>query len=448
MKEKSTSTQVNLIDLFFYLLAKWYWFALAILVCVGYAYYHYAKTPLVYRSDATVIIKDPSNTRTSARMGNYSNLINHVSMSNEILQLQTKQLMGEVVRKLDADINYSVHERLRDIELYDRSPVKMYLQRSADAPEYFRLKVRPQNASRLQLDFEGDSSRIVQLGDTLQVFGNTVVFTPTRYYKGYVGREITVTKVPVTTAIGAFRKKERREGFIGPLPEGIFEFGDYECELVDSPEQEGRCSYANPIDIQRTVDSIKEALFSCEAVVVMLHTHEVKALDEWEADYFVEEFAHACIDAGACALIGSGTHQLKGIEIYKDCPIIYGLGNFMFENEYVQLLPADYMEAYHLPLHGSAADGIATRSAQAAASLYTIEEVYQTVIPRFEVKDGRCANLELYPMTLGKNLPRHLKNIPQPADREMSEYITSYLNNASKQYGVSWKYDGKLILPA
>ena len=252
-------------------------------------------------------------------------------------------------------------------------------------------------------------------------------------------------EIAAATTIGAFRKKERREGFIGPLPEGIFEFGDYECELVDSPAEEGRFSYANAIDIARTVDSIHEALFSCEAVVVMLHTHEVKALDEWEADYFVEEFAHACIDAGACALIGSGTHQLKGIEIYKDCPIIYGLGNFMFENEYVQLLPADYMEAYHLPLHGSAADGIATRSAQAAASLYTIEEVYQTVIPRFSVKDGKCSELTLLPMSLGKNLPRHLKNIPQPADTEMSEYITSYLNRASAQYGVAWKYDGRMI---
>ena len=30
-----------------------------------------------------------------------------------------------------------------------------------------------------------------------------------------------------------------------------------------------------------------------------------------EADYFLEKFAHACIDAGASAVIGGGTHQLK-----------------------------------------------------------------------------------------------------------------------------------------
>ena len=47
-------------------------------------------------------------------------------------------------------------------------------------------------------------------------------------------------------------------------------------------------------------------------------------------------------------MIGGGTHQLKGIELYHDCPIFYCLGNFIFENQYVRLLPADYMEKYGL----------------------------------------------------------------------------------------------------
>ena len=48
----------------------------------------------------------------------------------------------------------------------------------------------------------------------------------------------------------------------------------------------------------------------------MIHSHEIKADQEYEADYFMEEFAHACIDAGACAVVGRGTHQMKGIEFY------------------------------------------------------------------------------------------------------------------------------------
>ena len=49
--------QVNLVDLFFYLLRYWYIFLLCILVACAYAYYRYEKTPFTYRSSAQVIIK-------------------------------------------------------------------------------------------------------------------------------------------------------------------------------------------------------------------------------------------------------------------------------------------------------------------------------------------------------------------------------------------------------
>ena len=48
--------QVNLVDLFFYLLRYWYIFLICIVLAVGYAYYRYEKTPFTYRSDATVLI--------------------------------------------------------------------------------------------------------------------------------------------------------------------------------------------------------------------------------------------------------------------------------------------------------------------------------------------------------------------------------------------------------
>lgn len=101
---RKQENSVNLVDLFFYLLSYWYWFVLCVLVCAGLAYYKYAKTPFVYRSDATVVIKDPSNTKSTVRMDNYNNLINRTNVSNEILQFQSKQLMQEVVKRLGADV--------------------------------------------------------------------------------------------------------------------------------------------------------------------------------------------------------------------------------------------------------------------------------------------------------------------------------------------------------
>ena len=43
--------------------------------------------------------------------------------------------------------------------------------------------------------------------------------------------------------------------------------------------------------------------------------------------------AKAYIDAGASLVVGHHAHTLQGVEIYNDKPIIYNLGNFLFNNE-------------------------------------------------------------------------------------------------------------------
>lgn len=42
--------------------------------------------------------------------------------------------------------------------------------------------------------------------------------------------------------------------------------------------------------------------------------------------------ARAYIDAGAAAVVGHHAHNLQGVEIYQGKPIIYNLGNFLFNN--------------------------------------------------------------------------------------------------------------------
>jgi poly-gamma-glutamate capsule biosynthesis protein CapA/YwtB (metallophosphatase superfamily) len=49
-------------------------------------------------------------------------------------------------------------------------------------------------------------------------------------------------------------------------------------------------------------------------------------LEETEA--YQKELAHAAIDAGADVVYGHGCHMLQGVEIYKDKPILYCMGNF------------------------------------------------------------------------------------------------------------------------
>lgn len=203
MQEKNDN-QINVVDLFFYLLGKWYWFVLCCAIFVGLAYYRYAKMPFIYRSDATVIIKDPSNTQATVRMDNYSSLINHVSMSNEILQLQSKQLMTEAVRTLDAQINYTVKEHLRDIELFRRTPVKIQALDGQSPLGYLRLAAIPQNDHKIRIEGEGIGSIMLDWGDTLVVGNTRLMVNPTATYNQFIGKEITITCYPPERAAARF----------------------------------------------------------------------------------------------------------------------------------------------------------------------------------------------------------------------------------------------------
>ena len=200
---KTKNNQLNLLDIFFYLLRNWYWFVLCIVLAVGYAYYKYTQMPFIYRSDLTVIIKDPSSARLTSGLGQYSSMINRVNMTNEILQLKSKQLMSEVVRSLDADVSYSFKERLREVELYRRTPVRMFFSRNDASFEAFAAKIIPIDAGNIRIDqtpFGGDI-QTVSLGDTVTIDNHKIVIKPTSFYSPYYfGKEITIRKSSIKSA--------------------------------------------------------------------------------------------------------------------------------------------------------------------------------------------------------------------------------------------------------
>ena len=104
------------------------------------------------------------------------------------------------------------------------------------------------------------------------------------------------------------------------------------------------------------------------------------------------------------------------------------------------------VEKYGLPESASGAEGIAKRSAKAKKTLYTIPEVYQTVIPYFEIIDGKCVKTELLPVSLGFYKERYKKNLPYVADEIEALAILEYLNRACRPYGVEWCYSGGIMI--
>ncbi len=84
-------------------------------------------------------------------------------------------------------------------------------------------------------------------------------------------------------------------------------------------------------DAARVLAAIREAARNANYVFCYQHNHY------WEKDFSVtpqwqREWARRCIDAGACAFISHGAPLLQGIEIYRERPIFYDLGSFVFHS--------------------------------------------------------------------------------------------------------------------
>jgi poly-gamma-glutamate synthesis protein (capsule biosynthesis protein) len=76
--------------------------------------------------------------------------------------------------------------------------------------------------------------------------------------------------------------------------------------------------------IARDIRLLKQ---NTDYIVVNFHWGTEKARKPDAAD---RRFAHRVIEAGADAIIGHHPHVLQGIEMYKQKPIVYSLGNLVF----------------------------------------------------------------------------------------------------------------------
>jgi poly-gamma-glutamate synthesis protein (capsule biosynthesis protein) len=82
------------------------------------------------------------------------------------------------------------------------------------------------------------------------------------------------------------------------------------------------------LDKEKLKTEIKNLADKSDLVIVNMH---------WGIEYTnifnktQQELAHILIDAGANIVIGHHPHVVQGIEIYKNRPIFYSLGNFIFD---------------------------------------------------------------------------------------------------------------------
>ena len=195
----------------------------------------------------------------------------------------------------------------------------------------------------------------------------------------------------------------------------------------------------NEDDVAEIMAVINNASRLADFTIVTIHSHQNGGRRELPDD-FLPVFARAAIEAGADVFFGHGPHILQGIEIYQGKPILYSLGNFIFQNETLLRLPSDNYERYALGERSHVADFNDARYENDSTGFPALQENWEAIIavPTFE--NRQLTELALYPIDLGFGKTRQIRGRPILADDELGQKIMADLARLSEPFGTEFEY--------
>ena len=104
-------------------------------------------------------------------------------------------------------------------------------------------------------------------------------------------------------------------------------------------------------------------------------------------------------------------------------------------------MPEDYYESQGLTSDATMHEMFAKRSKNFTRGLMTDKRMFESVIPRWEVKDGKMVKLELLAIELGFEDARKHGGLPAPA--KDSAILERYAQ-LSEPFGVKMKINGNI----
>ncbi|WP_373865209.1 CapA family protein [Paenibacillus koleovorans] len=241
--------------------------------------------------------------------------------------------------------------------------------------------------------------------------------------------------IAAETGINDERDLLAKEGFV-TKDSAALEFGHHRFE---EGAGEGMVTKPDSSDLSRLLRTVQEARRQADYVFVSIHSHEMRDGRKDLPAQFLTEFSRACIDEGAHAVMGHGPHIIRGVELYKGKPILYSLGNFIFQNDAVTRLPADYYEKYGLGHEHNTADALDARSANNTRGLGVNPDVWSSVIAELSFGDGMLTQMTFHPIELGFGEPRYRRGWPRLTDDTQVLYK---LQKLSRELGMELTIEG------
>jgi poly-gamma-glutamate synthesis protein (capsule biosynthesis protein) len=187
-------------------------------------------------------------------------------------------------------------------------------------------------------------------------------------------------------------------------------------------------------DLEEIAGVVKNASGLAEYTIVTIHAHEGGRERTVPADFLVT-FARAMVDAGADMFVGHGPHVLRGVEIYKGKPILYSLGDFIFQNETLQRLPSENYENLNLGPTAGVNEFNDARYNFDKSGFPADRMIWEAVVAVPKFRGEQLTELALHPITLGFGKSRSVRGRPLFAEGELGQKILGDITKFSAEMG-------------
>ena len=247
------------------------------------------------------------------------------------------------------------------------------------------------------------------------------------------------------------KENQRSFGFRG-LSEALD--GGTELEFLEKKfvvgEEFAVNTSVNQDDLRGIGNWIRGAQKQADWLMYSVHCHESGSEGEFHGGSrlsppeFLEEFARWTIDQGCALFAGHGPHFLRGIEIYKNRPIFYSLGNFIFQNESVLWLPDESYRLFGLGYDQTPGDYLDTRSGGGKRAFAGDPVFWQSVVAVCNYAGGDLKEILLYPIDMGFGRPVAQRGRPVLAEGTIAQQTLKWLQDVSRPYGTAISIEGDM----
>ncbi len=192
-------------------------------------------------------------------------------------------------------------------------------------------------------------------------------------------------------------------------------FTHYEQIEPDQPGTPPRIrTFPHPEDLAGMVEDVTRLRERADVVIVSAHwgIHFVPV----ELAEYQRTIAHAAIDAGADLILGHHPHILKGVEVYRDVPILYSLCNF----------------AIDLPMTQEHIDSVSFAELKQLNPEWEVsvdwrynfpDDSAKTLVVRATVERGRITRTALLPTWIDRSAVPEVLAAQDPRFREVVDYL-------------------------